>query len=52
MAAYLITFTCYGSYIPGQQGAIDRDHNVPGSRLPGARPKLRQHVEAWLKQAP
>jgi REP element-mobilizing transposase RayT len=50
MAAYLITFTCYGSYIPGQQGAIDRDHNVPGSRLPGPRPKLRQHVDASLKQ--
>jgi hypothetical protein len=28
MAAHLITFTCYGSYIPGQQGAIDRDHNA------------------------
>ncbi len=52
MAAYLITFTCYGSYIPGQAGAIDRDHSVPGSRLPGLRPKLRQHVDASLKQAP
>src|SRR6266852_6908515 len=52
MAAYLITFTCYGSYLPGQQGAIDRDHNVPGSRLPSPRPKLRQHVDAALKQAP
>jgi REP element-mobilizing transposase RayT len=52
MAAYLITFTCYGSYIPGQQGAIDREHNVPGSRLPSPRPKLRQHVDASLKQAP
>jgi hypothetical protein len=52
MAAYLITFTGYGSYIPGQQGAIDRDHNVAGSRLPGPRPKLRQHVDASLKQAP
>ena len=52
MSAYLLTFTCYGSYIPGQQGAIDRDHNVAGSRLPGPRPKLRQHVQASLKQAP
>jgi REP element-mobilizing transposase RayT len=32
--------------------AIDRDHNVPGSRLPGPRPKLRQHMDASLKQAP
>jgi hypothetical protein len=52
VAAYLITFICYGSYTPGQQGAIDRDHNVPGSRLPDPRPKLRQHVNARLKQAP
>ena len=51
MAAYLLTFTCYGSYIPGQQGAIDRDHHVPGSRVPGPRPKLRQHVDAFPKQA-
>ncbi len=52
MPAYLITFTCYGSYIPGQQGTIDRDHNVPGNRLPDPRPKLRQHLDASLKQTP
>ena len=52
MPAYLITFTCYGSYIPGQQGAIDRDHNLPNNSLPDPRPKLRQHVGASLKQAP
>jgi REP element-mobilizing transposase RayT len=52
MPAYLITFSTYGAYIPGQQGTIDRDHNVPGSRVPDPRPKLRQHVGALLKQAP
>src|ERR1700680_3162051 len=33
-------------------GAIDRDYNVPGTRLPECRPKLRQYVDASLKQAP
>jgi REP element-mobilizing transposase RayT len=31
-ASYLITFVCYGSHLPGQEGTIDRNHNVPGSR--------------------
>jgi hypothetical protein len=51
IAAYLITFSCYGWHIPGQQGAVDRDHNVPGTRLLDPRPKLHQFVEASLKQA-
>jgi REP element-mobilizing transposase RayT len=49
---YLITFPCYGSHLPGQAGAIDRNHNVPGTRLPDPRPKLRQSAEASLRQAP
>src|SRR5271168_1558659 len=52
IAAYLITFCCYGSHLPGQEGAVDRRHNVPGTRLPEPRPKLRQYREASLKQAP
>ena len=28
--AYLITFTCYGSRLPGADpGSVDRDHNLP-----------------------
>jgi REP element-mobilizing transposase RayT len=31
---YLITFTCYGSHVHGDEsGSVDRDHNVPGHRL-------------------
>ena len=31
-ATYLITFTCYGTRLHGQEGTIDRRHNQPGSR--------------------
>ena len=51
MATYLITFTSYGSHIPGQEGAIDRNHNRFGARVPEPRPKLRQYVDRSLKQA-
>lgn len=31
---YLITFACYGCHLHGQElGSVDRDHNLPGSRL-------------------
>src|SRR5579863_8251480 len=50
IAAYFITFSCYGSHLPGQLGAVDRNHNVPGTRLPDPHPKLRQHYENSLKQ--
>ena len=31
---YLITFSCYGSHLHGDgRGSVDRNHNVPGSRL-------------------
>ena len=30
--AYLITFTCYGTRLRGDEhGSVDRDHNVPGT---------------------
>jgi REP element-mobilizing transposase RayT len=52
IAAYFITFSCYGWHPPGQPGTVDRDHNVPGTRLQEPHPKLRQHWETSLKQAP
>src|SRR5579864_3368373 len=27
-AAYLITFVCYGSWLHGREGAVDREHNI------------------------
>ncbi len=35
-SAYLITFACYGEWLPGQGGAVDRDHNAFGSPMPEA----------------
>ena len=51
-AAYLITFSCYGSHLPGHEGTTDRDHNVPGTRLRESQPRFRQYSEALLKQMP
>ena len=48
---YLITFSCYGSHLPGQEGTTDRDRNVPGTRLRESQPKLRHYIEASMKQA-
>lgn len=33
-APYLITFACYGAWLPGQLGSIDLRNNAFGSRLP------------------
>lgn len=31
---YLITFACYGCHMHGEEsGSVDREHNLPGSRL-------------------
>ncbi len=30
---YFITFCCYGTHLPGQAGAVDRDHNTVGGRF-------------------
>src|SRR5580704_3597209 len=49
IAAYLITFSCYGSHLPGQEGTTDRNHNVPGTRLREAQPKLHQYAQAALR---
>src|ERR1700722_19801554 len=34
VSAYLITFVCYGTWLPGQAGAVGRRHNLFGSPLP------------------
>ena len=41
VAIYLITFSCHGTYLPGQEGTIDRAHNVPGTRIPAASARLQ-----------
>jgi hypothetical protein len=31
---YLITWVCYGAWLPGQEGAVPRTQNTFGTRLP------------------
>jgi hypothetical protein len=51
-ASYLITFTCYGNHLPGEEGRVDREHNVPGTRtLPEDRVRIEQSL-GFLKYPP
>lgn len=50
---YLITWTCYGSHLPGDsRGKVDRDHNVPGSRLAPADPRKADDALWSMRGAP
>jgi len=49
-STYLITFACYGNWLHGESGAVDRHHNLPGTptlhadsaRLAEVRERMRQ----------
>jgi REP element-mobilizing transposase RayT len=41
IATYLITFSCYGTHLHGQEGTVDQQHNISGT------PRLSAD-EAWL----
>jgi REP element-mobilizing transposase RayT len=50
---YLITFTCYGAHIHGDDtGSVDRHHNLPGSHLIEPDAKRSTAVRARMLQAP
>jgi REP element-mobilizing transposase RayT len=50
---YLITFTCYGSHLHGDEsGSVDRNHNVPYSRLAPANPERVATMRQQMHQAP
>ena len=49
---YLITFACYGSHLPGQQGIIDRQHNQVGARTLLASPQRFAHAHASMADKP
>jgi len=50
---YLITFTCYGCHLHGDEsGSIDRRHNLPGSRVVEADPKRLSVEREQMDQAP
>jgi REP element-mobilizing transposase RayT len=49
---YLITFACYGTWLPGQAGAVPTHQNQFGNRLPEANPKQEDFMRARMKQEP
>ena len=51
VSVYLITFSTYGSHLPGQEGTTDRNHNIPGPRRCESQPKLRRSVETFMRQS-
>jgi REP element-mobilizing transposase RayT len=51
-STYLITFVCYGSWLPGQAGAVDRTHNLFGSRLPDADRSRQRDADQRMRQPP
>ena len=50
---YLITFTCYGTYLHGDEsGSVDKLHNVPGMRLVDPDPSRLRGVIGRMTQTP
>jgi REP element-mobilizing transposase RayT len=50
---YFITFACYGAHLHGDKsGSVDRNHNVPGSRLAEASPERVALKRQQMDQAP
>ena len=51
-AAYLITFVCYGSWLHGREGAVDREHNLVGSPTLAEDPVVLTRKRRLMTQAP
>lgn len=50
---YFITFACYGHHLHGDEsGSVDREHNLPGSRLVEADPKRANEERQAMTEAP
>jgi REP element-mobilizing transposase RayT len=51
--AYLLTFRCYGTYLPGDpRGYVNRHHNTPGHAFLAADPRREAAVLRTLPQPP
>jgi REP element-mobilizing transposase RayT len=51
--AYLITFSCYGTWLHGDEGgSVDRRHNIARTPPAPAHPRLRQAERDRMQQAP
>ncbi len=51
-ATYLITFVCYGAWLPGQTGAVPRTQNAFGAPLPEADTRKEQRARNRMSQEP
>ena len=49
---YLLTIPCYGSHLPGQDGIVDKHHNIPGTPVLEPKPALLRTVQRVMRQAP
>lgn len=50
--AYLITFVCYGSHIPGQEGTVDRRQNCFGAPSEAADADLLKRSGDLMREHP
>jgi REP element-mobilizing transposase RayT len=51
--AYLITFTCYGTWLHGEEaGSVDRDHNIPGTPFLETDTERAAFERSRMKQPP
>ena len=51
--AYLVTWTCYGSRLHGdERGSVDRDHNIPGTLMLAYNAGLREWERSQMKGKP
>jgi REP element-mobilizing transposase RayT len=51
-ASYLITFSCYGTFLHGQEGTVDRTHNRVGSPTLEADAVRLTQSQARMRQPP
>src|SRR5712691_3106921 len=49
---YLITWACYGAWLPGQHGSVPRTQNRFGGPLPEANPHKEGHSGNRMTQDP
>jgi len=49
---YFITFVCYGAWVPGMAGAVDRQHNQYRGAYPKTCERRERHAMDLAKDAP
>jgi hypothetical protein len=52
-SAYLLTWTCHGTWLHGdERGSVDEQHNRYGRPMLAANPMLKEHRRAELSNPP